>query len=110
MWMSGAAVAALLCVHSPDASALTASGMSGHGWPHHFDTCFGSSWTMMVNNCSGSLGSTRLLIIPIQVPAPGGWYFNGARVGGNGVNGTLRGTIMKAAVVAIATLVIAALW
>jgi hypothetical protein len=70
-----------------NAHAMTQSGMAGHGWPNHFDTCFGSSFATMVNNCGGTAGSSHLLIIPIQVPAPGWYFYAGARAGGNGSNG-----------------------
>ena len=48
------------------AQAHTQSAMAGHGWPNHFDTCFGTSFAMVVNNCS--TGGPRLFIVPIQVP------------------------------------------
>lgn len=72
---------------STTAPAETQSGMAGHGWPNHFDTCFGSSWAMMVNNCGGTVESTRGLVIPIQAPGPGPYHYVYARAGGNGSNG-----------------------
>jgi hypothetical protein len=73
---------------SQEARSDTQSAMAGHGWPNHFDTCFGSSWAMMVNYCSGITGSTRLLVIPVQVPASTSTtYYAYARAGGNGTDG-----------------------
>jgi len=65
-----------------EAEADTLPGMAGHGWPNHFDTCFGSSWAMMQNNC----GVTRLLIIPVQARY---WGYGSvlARAAGNGAGG-----------------------
>ena len=71
---------------SPEAHSDVQPAMAGHSWPNHFDTCFSSSWATMVNNCAGTLGSTRLLIIPVQTPA-GAMYNTFARAGGNGMSG-----------------------
>ncbi len=60
--------------------------MSGHGWPNQFDTCFGSSFATMINNCSGTVGSSHLLIIPTIVD-PSGTYSLWAHATGNGSNG-----------------------
>jgi hypothetical protein len=59
--------------------------MAGHGWPNHFDTCFTSSFALMRNACSGTVGSTRLLIVPTATDA--GTYHPVARATGNGSNG-----------------------
>jgi hypothetical protein len=62
------------------------SAMAGHGWPNHFDTCFGSSFATMTNNCTGTVGSSHLLIIPLIVDPPvtlSLW----AHAAGNGSNG-----------------------
>lgn len=66
--------------------ADTVPAMQGHGWPNRFDSCFGSSWALMRNNCSGTVGSQRLLIIPTQSD----WQtydFVWAAASGNGSNG-----------------------
>lgn len=64
----------------------TIPAMQGHGWPNHFDSCFGSSWALMRNNCGGSVGSQRLLIIPTQ--SYGAKYDSiWVRASGNGSNG-----------------------
>jgi hypothetical protein len=62
------------------------SAMAGHGWPNHFDSCFTSSFALMANSCSGTVGSTHLLIVPAQV-GPSGTYRVFARATGNGSNG-----------------------
>jgi hypothetical protein len=71
---------------STTTQASVQSAMAGHGWPNHFDTCFGSSFALMANNCSGTVGSTHLLIVPVQVGAAG-TYRVFARATGNGSNG-----------------------
>ena len=64
----------------------TIAAMQGHGWPNHFDSCFGSSWGLMKNNCGGPVGSQRLLIIPME--ANGAKYTSiWVRASGNGSNG-----------------------
>ena len=75
-----------VAVGSAPSEADTVPAMQGHGWPNHFDGCFGSSWALMRNNCSGSVGSQRLLIIPTQARY---WGYNSviARAAGNGSNG-----------------------
>ena len=80
------AVTCALAFGSASSEADTVSAMSGHGWPNHFDSCFGSSWALMQNNCSGSVGSQRLLIIPAQAAY---WGYNSviAKAAGNGSNG-----------------------
>lgn len=60
--------------------------MAGHGWPNHFDTCFSSSWAMMVNNCAATPGDTRLLVIPYQTTSSA-TYAASAMAGGNGSDG-----------------------
>ena len=55
-------VAGALALGGGNGKADTVSAIQGHGWPNHFDGCFGSSWQIMQNNCS----MTRLLIIPAQ--------------------------------------------
>jgi hypothetical protein len=62
------------------------AGMSGHGWPNHFDTCFTSSWAAMTNRCSGTVGSSHLLIIPTIVDPPN-TFTVWANATGNGSNG-----------------------
>src|ERR1041385_237893 len=70
-----------------DGQAQTVPAMAGHGWPNHFDGCFGSSWARMVNNCSDTVGAQRLLIVPAQAYGYG-WYNNTyARAAGNGSDG-----------------------
>jgi len=61
------------------AAAQTQSAMAGHGWPNAFDTCFGSSFAMVMNNCADS---DHLLIVPIQVPASAN-YQASARASGS---------------------------
>jgi hypothetical protein len=67
----------------------TQSAMAGHGWPTHNDTCFASSFAQMQNNCVGSVGTQRLLIVPAQVSASG-TNFVSARASGNGSDGVTR--------------------
>jgi hypothetical protein len=71
-----------LALSAGSSKADTVPAMAGHGWPNHFDGCFGSSWQMMQNNC----GVTRLLIIPAQGRY---WGYNSvlARAAGNGAGG-----------------------
>jgi hypothetical protein len=87
LMMTVAAVGAMALGGAAQADSV--SGMAGHGWPNHFDSCFGSSFTTMINNCGGSVGSSRLLIIPTQIyPSLFGRLDNViARAGGNGSNG-----------------------
>lgn len=79
MKMSGMLMAAILGVGAAGvaAQADTQSAMAGHGWPNHFDTCFGSSFAMIVNNCT----SQKLFIVPIQA-TPNSLYFAHARASG----------------------------
>jgi hypothetical protein len=65
------------------------AGMSGHGWPNHFDGCFGSSFATMFNNCADTVGAQRLLIIPAQIFKKdfSFTYAVSANAGGNGSNG-----------------------
>lgn len=73
---------------SIEAHSATQSAMAGHGWPNHFDTCFGSAFARMINNCTGTIGSTRLLIVPVQVNATASTSFRTyARASGNGTDG-----------------------
>jgi hypothetical protein len=76
------ALAGALALGGGDTKADTLPGMAGHGWPNHFDTCFGSSWQSMQNNC----GVTRLLIIPAQGVRPG-YSSVLVRASGNGASG-----------------------
>ncbi|HEY0254083.1 MAG TPA: hypothetical protein VGC41_21290 [Kofleriaceae bacterium] len=61
------------------AHAQTQSAMAGHAWPNPVDSCFNSSFAMVTNNCETP--TTRLWIIPIQVPTAGN-YTASARVAG----------------------------
>jgi len=71
---------------STPAHSDTQPAMAGHGFPNHFDTCFGSGFAMMTNNCAGSVGSTRLLIIPF-LPTSKFSYTVSAYASGNGSDG-----------------------
>jgi hypothetical protein len=83
----GAVCAAALGGIPADGHAQTVAAMAGHGWPNHFDGCFGSSFATMFNNCGDTVGAQRLLIVPTQAYTYG-WYNNVyARAGGNGSNG-----------------------
>jgi hypothetical protein len=63
---AAAAMACMCAVGAADAAYVSIPAMAGHGWPTHNDTCFSSSWNLMQNNCAGTVGSQRLLIIPVQ--------------------------------------------
>ena len=52
--------------------STTLPGTAGHAWVSSDESCFGSSWSSMVNNCSGS---ARKRIIPIQSTANGSVTF-----------------------------------
>jgi hypothetical protein len=69
---------------SGPANALQMPAMVGHGWPTHNDTCFGSGFAMMTNNCAAAAGTQRLLIIPMQVPQ--GSFNAFVFASGNGTN------------------------
>src|SRR5678816_1535456 len=79
-------LAGALAFGGGDGQADTISAIQGHGWPNHFDGCFGSSWQIMVNNCS----TTRLLVIPAQGQRPG---YNSVLVSASG-NGSSGSTAM----------------
>jgi len=67
-------------------AGATQPAMSGHGWPDHFDKCFGSGFATMTNNCSDTVGNSRLLIVPTIVD-PSGTYLTWVHAAGNGSNG-----------------------
>src|SRR5262245_11254256 len=76
-------LASALALGGGDGKADTVAAMQGHGWPNHFNGCFGSSWMVMANNCS----TTQLLIVPTQARY---WGYNYIYVGamGNGGSGS----------------------
>jgi hypothetical protein len=78
------AMVALASGSLPAYAASATAAISGHGWPTHNDTCFGSSYAMMTNNCAAAAGVTRLLIIPAQ--HDGGLVRVTAYASGNGSN------------------------
>lgn len=86
IWTLAVAFACAVAAGTSLSEAETVPAMQGHGWPNHFDSCFGSSWSLMRNNCAGSVGSQRLLIIPAQVHE---WGYDTVltRASGNGSNG-----------------------
>jgi len=85
IWTLVVAMACAVALGGSVSEADTVAAMQGHGWPNHFDSCFGSSWALMRNNCGGPAGSQRLLIIPTQARY---WGYNSiyARASGNGVD------------------------
>lgn len=72
---------------STPARSDTQPAMAGHSWPNHFDTCFSSGFAMMTNTCAGTVGSTRLLIIPFKTAFKLTPYAVTAYAGGNGSDG-----------------------
>lgn len=70
----------------PEAHSEVVPALAGRSWPNHYDTCFSSSWSTMVNNCADTVGGTRRLVIPIQIGG-GSTYSITAYAGGNGTDG-----------------------
>lgn len=74
-----AAAAATLIGVSSGVRADTQPAMAGHGWPNPIDPCLATSWAQVINTCAAN----HLLIIPMQVRAPG-TYQAFARAAGRG--------------------------